>query len=228
MKVFAIADLHLDGGADKPMDVFGYRWENHRERMFDSWQSVVGVNDCVLVPGDICWAMRFSNALTELNAIAALNGTKLLIRGNHDYWWASPTRMRSALPSDMRLIQNDSVDMGAFSVAGSRGWILPSDSNFKADDRKIYERELLRLGLSFASVKHGPVICMTHFPPLAGDGADTDMTALMEKQGVILCVYGHVHGDGCSSAFDGEKNGIRYRLCSADNLGFAPVEVAEF
>ncbi len=228
MKVFAIADLHLDGGAGKPMDVFGSRWERHRERIFDSWQSVVGAGDCVLIPGDICWAMRFEDAASDLEDISALNGTKLLLRGNHDFWWSSVTRMRSVLPSDIRFIQNDSVDMGEFCVAGSRGWMLPSDSDFTADDRKIYSRELLRLELSLSSVKHAPLICMTHFPPLSGDGADSEVTALLEKHDALLCVYGHIHGYACAGAFNGEKNGVSYVLCSADSIGFSPLLVSEF
>ncbi len=224
MRVYAIADLHLDGGAGKPMDVFGTHWANHRERIFASWQEAVAPNDCVLIPGDICWAMYFADALSELEAISRLNGVKVLIRGNHDYWWNSLTRMRSRLPSNMLLIQNDSVDMGEFAVCGSRGWLLPTDSEFKQDDRKIYERELIRLELSLRSVKRRdiPIICMLHFPPLSQSGADTGFTELLERYGVSLCVYGHLHGKSCQTAFNGEHNGVEYRLCSADSLGFAP------
>ena len=119
MKLFAIGDLHLNGKADKPMDVFGSNWDRHREKIFDAWQSLVSPSDCVLVPGDICWAMYLEDAVDDLNSIAELNGTKILIRGNHDYWWASPTRIRAVLPAGMYIVQNDSVDMG---FPGSRAW----------------------------------------------------------------------------------------------------------
>ena len=99
MKLFAIGDLHLNGKADKPMDVFGSNWDRHREKIFDAWQSLVSPSDCVLVPGDICWAMYLEDAVDDLNSIAELNGTKILIRGNHDYWWASPTRIRAVCPA---------------------------------------------------------------------------------------------------------------------------------
>ena len=229
MKLFAIADLHLDGGAGKPMDVFGSHWANHRERIFASWQQSVAPDDCVLIPGDICWAMYFADAYEDLMALSALNGTKILIRGNHDYWWSSLTQMREKLPDNIRLIQNDSVDMGGFVVCGSRGWLLPSDAEFKQADRKIYERELIRLELSLRSVRRNdvPIICMMHYPPVGADGAETEFSKLMQKYGVSLCLYGHLHGRSCDGAFNGSCSGVEFRLCSADSLGFEimPVEL---
>lgn len=227
MKIFAIADLHLDGGAGKPMDVFGIHWADHRERIFGAWQQMVSPEDCVLIPGDICWAMHFKDALPELNDISRLNGTKVLVRGNHDYWWSSLTQMRDALPENIKLIQNDSADLGSFIVCGSRGWLLPCDSEFKQADKKIYERELLRLELSLRSVRRNdvPLICMLHYPPLPANGNDTCFTALLERYGVKLCLYGHLHGIACLSAFNGNKNGVEYRLCSADSIGFSPIEI---
>ena len=227
MSVFAIADLHLDGGAGKPMDVFGSHWAGHRERIFSSWQNSVGPDDIVLLPGDICWAMYFTDALSELNAISSLPGTKAMIRGNHDYWWASPTKMRSMLPHDIRVIQNDSVEFEDFVVCGSRGWLLPCDSEFKQDDRKIYARELIRLELSLRSVRNRekPVICMLHFPPLPANGQDSGFTELLDKYGVKVCLYGHLHGRSCAGAFDGVKNGTVYKLCSADSLNFELLKI---
>jgi len=229
MRVFAIADLHLDGGAGKPMDVFGAHWANHRERIFSSWQELVCQDDLVLIPGDICWAMYFEDAKQELLSISKLNGTKLLIRGNHDYWWSSPTKMRAFLPDNMLLIQNDAATVGGYTFCGSRGWLLPTDSEFKQDDRKIYERELIRLELSLrAGARSGlPLICMLHFPPLALSGADSGFTELLEKYNVKMCIYGHLHGRSCQNAFNGVKNGIEYLLCSADSIGFKPVMILD-
>lgn len=227
MRIFAIADLHLDGGAGKPMDIFGPHWANHRDRIFGSWQINVRPDDCVLIPGDICWAMYFKEAYEDLTAISKLNGTKILLRGNHDYWWNSLTQMRAALPESIKLIQNDSVDMGEFTVCGSRGWLLPTDSEFKQADKKIYERELLRLELSLRSVRRTdvPIVCMMHFPPISSDGAQTGFTRLMEQYGVKRCVYGHLHGKSCVGAFNGSAFGIKFDLCSADSLGFEPMLV---
>jgi predicted phosphohydrolase len=241
MKIFAIADLHLDGGENKPMDVFGQMWENHRERIFGAWREYVGGGDTVLIPGDISWAMHLPGALPDLFAIAELPGKKVLLRGNHDYWWSSPTRLRSILPEDMLIVQNDACDIGPAIVCGSRGWLLPSDQDFSADDRRIYERELIRLGLSLAAAKRlrdksltetgedKPIICMMHYPPILRDGAETGFTALLEEYGVKICLYGHLHGSlGWEAGFRGEKNGVSYVLCSADSLGFSPLLVCEY
>ncbi|MCH5279751.1 MAG: metallophosphoesterase [Christensenellaceae bacterium] len=227
MKIFAIADLHLDGHTNKPMDVFGNNWERHRERIFDAWQSVVGVDDCVLIPGDICWAMHIEDAMDDIDSIAALNGTKILLRGNHDYWWTSPTRMRSMFPDSIKIIQNDAVDLGGFSVAGTRGWLMPGMPNYGQNDEKIYKRELIRLELSLKSAKSAPIIVVMHFPPILEDGEPTGFTNIIDNYQVLKVLYGHLHAQSCRNAFNGELNGKGYELCSADYLGFAPKLVVE-
>lgn len=237
MKLFAIADLHMDGGAGKPMDVFGPHWAGHCGRIFGSWREKVGEGDSVLIPGDISWAMRFVDALPDLSEISELPGVKVLLRGNHDYWWGSLTRMRAALPQTMKLIQNDACDIGPAVIAGSRGWLLPSDADFKQEDKKIYERELIRFELSLSAAKrlaemdggNKPVIAMLHFPPMLRDGNPTGFTELLEKYGVSRCLYGHLHGSlAWAIGFTGERNGVKYDLCSADSLGFEPMLVDEF
>lgn len=229
MKLFAIADLHLNGNSNKPMDVFGEKWANHTERLFDLWQSVVSENDCVLIPGDISWAMRFDDVLDDLRFISGLNGKKILIRGNHDYWWVSPARIRSVLPSNISIIQNDSVKINGFAVAGSRGWLLPETPNFDpAVDAKIYARELIRLELSLKSAGNIPIILMTHFPPIGENGEATGVTDLIDKYPVADVVYGHLHAHSCKQAFEGKFNGKNYYLCSADYLNFKPRLIREF
>ena len=233
MKLFAIADLHMDGGAGKPMEVFGPHWAGHCGRIFGSWRSSVAEGDVVLIPGDISWAMRFSEALPDLNAISELPGLKVLLRGNHDYWWGSLTQMRAALPESVKLIRNDALDCGPFVVCGSRGWLLPASNEFKAEDRRIYERELIRLELSLsaaARIASGrPIVAMLHFPPLMADAAPTGFSALLEKYGVSRCLYGHLHGSlAWEVGYKGELNGVKYDLCSADSLDFTPLLVEEF
>ena len=237
MKLFAVADLHMDGGAGKPMDVFGSNWAGHCDRIFGSWRERVGEDDAVLVPGDISWAMRFSDALPDLIAISELPGVKVLLRGNHDYWWSSLTRMRAELPESIKLIQNDACDLGPAVICGSRGWILPSDPDFSADDRKIYERELIRLELSLSAAKRlaereggsKPIIAMLHFPPMMREGNPTGFSALLEKYSVSHCLYGHLHGSlAWEVGFKGERNGVKYDLVSADALRFEPALIEEF
>lgn len=227
MRVFAIADLHLPGQSDKPMDVFGSRWENHQERICDAWQQRIAGNDCVLIPGDISWAMRLEDAIEDLNTISKLNGTKIILRGNHDYWWSSPSKLRAILPDGMLLIQNDSVDMQTFSVAGTRGWLLPTAAGFCENDEKIYRREQLRLELSLKSVKSLPIIVMMHYPPVGEQGLPNGFTEIIDRYDVSHVAYGHLHSQSCVNAFEGTLNGKQYCLCSSDYLNFEPRLIAE-
>ena len=211
------------------MNVFGEKWENHAERLCDAWQSIVSENDCVLIPGDISWAMHFEDVLDDLNFISGLNGRKILIRGNHDYWWASPSRIRSVLPANISIIQNDSIRMNGFAVAGSRGWMLPGTPNFDAAvDTKIYSRELIRLELSLKSAADMPTVLMTHFPPIGENGEANGVTGLIDKYPVTDVIYGHLHAHSCRQAFEGEFNGKNYYLCSADYLDFKPRLIREY
>ncbi len=237
MRVFAIGDLHLSGGMDKPMDMFGENWVNHAERIFDAWRARVFHEDCVLLPGDFCWAMRFEDALETVEEVAQLPGTKVLSRGNHDYWWASPTKMRDRFPQSVKLIQNDALDMGGFIVCGTRGWNIPGSTDFTQNDEKIYNRELLRLEMSLNAAmrlkaqngaENKPLIVMLHYPPLFINGEDTGFTQVLERFPVSHVVYGHLHAQSCKLGFNGEKNGIRYHLCSSDGIGFAPKLIDDF
>ena len=230
MKLFAIGDLHLNGKADKPMDVFGSNWDRHREKIFDAWQSLVSPSDCVLVPGDICWAMYLEDAVDDLNSIAELNGTKILIRGNHDYWWSSLSKLRAALPQDMLVIQNDAVKLDGHVFCGTRGWTFPTPQQpLGEQDEKIFRRELMRLRMSLdqaVRLAGEDVTVMMHYPPLFADGIGTAFTDILEEYAVNRVVYGHLHGAGIKIAFRGLRGGIDYVLASCDALGFCPVQVA--
>lgn len=223
MKVFAIGDLHLSGVVDKPMDIFGPAWENHAQRIREAWQSTVAEEDLVLLPGDFSWAMKLADAKADIQMVAALPGTKLLLRGNHDYWWNSLTQVRAALPPGMYALQNDSFSFHGVHVAGTRGWVCPGSANFLPEDQKIYEREVLRLGLSLSALpKDGCRIAMLHYPPFNESRAPSGFSEQLEKAGIQLAVYGHLHGRSCRSGFEGVRNRVEYALVSADNIGFAP------
>ena len=236
MRIFAISDTHLSFGMniDKPMDVFGGSWLGYEDRLRKNWKSVVEPEDLVLVPGDISWALHLEDALSDLAWIDALPGKKLLVRGNHDLWWASMAKMRGLFPTIL-FLQNDSYydPEHGFGVIGSRGWICPDDPEFSADDRKIYDRELLRLGLSSEdlrkkmqaepsrSEKDFLLLAMTHYPPTSSAKAPTGFTDMYESLAVSKAVYGHLHS---AKAFDngprGIVNGTEYMLVSADYLDF--------
>ena len=222
MDIYAIGDLHLPGGENKPMNVFGSHWDGHFERIRKDWQEKVGQDDAVLIPGDISWAMDAEDARQDLNDIGSLPGIKILLRGNHDYWWCGITRLREMLPSGMYAIQNDAVKIGDAAFCGTRGWTLPV-SGTAPEDEKIYQRELLRMEMSLerAQKLHASrLVVMCHYPPLGEAGAETPLSALLEKYPVDDVVYGHLHGQSLRGASEGLFRGIRYHCVSCDGLGF--------
>lgn len=230
MRVFAIGDLHLPGGDMKPMDVFGSHWENHFERISESWRDRVGEDDVVLIPGDISWAMQLADALHDLERIAQLPGRILILRGNHDYWWSSLTQLRCSLPQGMHAVQNDAYDAGDMVFCGTRGWTIPGQVA-AAQDEKIFRREVLRLEMSLkaaAQMADGrPIVAMMHYPPLLPEhkASGTAFTRLLSAYGVSRCVYGHLHGQSIQRGINGVYDGVRYDLVSCDALGFAVKEV---
>ncbi|MBR4040227.1 MAG: metallophosphoesterase [Clostridia bacterium] len=240
MRIFAIGDLHLPGGDKKPMDVFGAHWENHFERISADWRAKVADEDIVLIPGDISWAMQLSCALEDLRRIALLPGRKLILRGNHDFWWSSLTQLRCSLPEGMHAVQNDAYDAGDVVFCGTRGWTLPQMAGGEAaqpgqqisQDEKLYRREAMRLEMSLKAARRmageRPVFAMMHYPPLLPEYArtGTEFTRLMSEYGVARCVYGHLHGPSVQRGYNGLYNGVQYDLVSCDALGFALREVS--
>ena len=223
MQIYAIADLHLSLTSEKPMDVFGEAWRGHAEKLERNWRERVQADDLVLIPGDISWAMQLSAALPDLSFIGDLPGKKILLKGNHDYWWSAIGRVRSNLPEGMRALQNDSIVEDGIGICGSRGWLCPGSSNFSQDDEKIYLRELDRLTLSLQSLP--PVetkTAMLHFPPFSDKDRASGFTERLEAAGVTIAVYGHLHGEANRYAFEGEKNGVTYHCVAADKLDFMP------
>lgn len=230
MRLFAIGDLHLPGGQEKPMDVFGDHWEDHFSRIAQDWRSRVAEDDVVLIPGDTSWAMQLGEAIPDLNAIGDLPGQKLLIKGNHDYWWTGIGQVRRALPPGMQAIQHDAVDVGDAVICGTRGWAYPTEeAPLAPEDERIFNREIIRLRLALeAAVKlagERPIVVMLHYPPLYIADRDTPFTEVLEKYPVHTVVYGHLHGAGVRAGFNGVHHGVRYMLTSCDSLGFSLAEV---
>ncbi|MDL2206158.1 metallophosphoesterase [Eubacteriales bacterium OttesenSCG-928-N13] len=222
MAIFSIADLHLDSGG-KPMDVFGEQWKDHAERIFLCWREMVTDQDIVLLPGDLSWAMRLEDAVPHLEWIGSMPGTKLILRGNHDYWWSSLSRVRDMLPARMFAIQNDSMMIDGTLFAGTRGWLLPGEEQTPADE-KVYLRELMRLSLSLKSARarseDAPLVVMMHYPPLTKDRLQTGFTEILQAHRADHVVYGHLHGASLKGAFRGCSEGIEYHQVSADGLDF--------
>lgn len=209
------------------MTVFGKAWAGHPEVLFSRWRETVGEDDLVIIPGDISWAMRLEEALPDLMALARLPGVKVLIRGNHDYWWPSISRLRAALPPGMVALQNDAYVYGGVAVAGTRGWITPFDREFTEHDEKIYRREAERLRLSLADAAKKPhehLIVALHYPPFGPGGEPTLFTELIEEARPDAVVYGHLHGAD-PERLPGDWKGIPLFFVAADAIGFRPVKV---
>ena len=222
MAIYAIGDLHLPGGADKPMNVFGAHWEGHFDRIRQDWREKVTPEDTVLIPGDISWAMQAEEAREDLEAIGALPGSKILLRGNHDYWWCGISRLRDMLPKGMYAVQNDAMALSGTAFCGTRGWTLPGSGTLP-EDEKIYRRELLRMEMSLdraVKLNQERLVVMCHYPPLGEGGAETPLSQLLEKYPVDDVVYGHLHGPSLRGAVTGLYRGIRYHCVSCDGLNF--------
>ena len=226
--VYAIGDLHLSLSVpNKAMDVFGAHWKDHTERIKEAWQDTVSEEDLVLIPGDISWAMYLNDAIADLAFIGELKGTKLILRGNHDYWWQSVTKVRAALPEKMFALQNDVFRFGDICVCGTRGWTVPESAHFKESaDRKLYERELIRLDLSLKALpKDVYAIGMLHYPPFSETGEKSGFSERFKEAGVQDVVYGHLHGASHRFMFNGESDGVRYYAVPADFLNFIPKRI---
>lgn len=232
MKLYAIGDLHLPGGQEKPMDVFGDHWENHFAHIAAQWRACVQDDDVVLIPGDISWAMQLQEAAPDLQAIGELPGRKIIIKGNHDYWWSTLAKVKKILPPGMMALQHDAVDIGPCVVCGTRGWLFPSgEEALSAQDAAISRRELLRLELALVEAEklarnQKPIVVMLHYPPLYDAERDTPFTEVLQRHRVHTVVYGHLHGAGIRAGFTGEHQGIRYALTSCDALHFSLREIS--
>ncbi|HCJ01549.1 MAG TPA: serine/threonine protein phosphatase [Clostridiales bacterium] len=226
--IYSISDLHLGSCVDKPMDVFGKKWEGHFDKIRLDWMKKVREEDVVLLAGDLSWAMTLEEVKQDLAALAALPGKKVLLKGNHDYWWQSISKVKGILPENVYALQNDVLRLGKYLICGSRGWTSEKQTE---EDKKIYDRELIRLELSLSAMskerKEGDVVIgMTHYPPFDVSLENTPVTDLFTKYEVEKVVYGHLHGN----AYAKRKVFIHktaYYLTSCDLLDFALAEIAD-
>ncbi|MDR1135108.1 MAG: metallophosphoesterase [Clostridiales Family XIII bacterium] len=221
MSIFAVADLHLSFSGEKPMDVFGAAWVNHAERLKEHWLRDVREGDTVIIAGDNSWALKLQEAELDLEWIADLPGKKILIKGNHDLWWNSVSKLNQFHPS-MYFLQNTFYDAGGVAICGSRGWLSPGDDEYTAHDEKIYKRELMRLEASLKAAREAgfdDIIAALHFPPTNKRKEESGFTGLMRAYGVKIAVYGHLHGDEVfANGLKGFHYGTEYKLVSLDYL----------
>ena len=230
MKVFAISDLHLSINNPKPMDIFGPTWEGYVDKIFEDWKEKVSEEDVVLLAGDFSWAMKLEDTKADFDLLKSLPGTKIIVRGNHDYWWKSISAVRKFVPEGFFALQNDALKIENYIFCGTRLWNLPGMAkNQTEEDEKIYKRELIRLELSLQEAKklqtaNEKIVCVLHYPPYTLNEEDNEVTALLEKYGVYKVVYGHIHAF-CKQNLVLEKNGIKYYLTSCDIVGNKMIEI---
>jgi predicted phosphohydrolase len=228
MNIYAIADLHLSLNSNKPMDIYGGQWIDHLKRVKKKWNNLIGNDDVIIIVGDTSWALKFEDAIEDLTWISLLPGKKILIKGNHDLWWTSVSKLNQ-LFDNMYFLQNTYYRAGKYAICGTRGWICPGDLEFTSHDQKIYQRELGRLRLSLEAAKKAGethIIGAIHYPPANEKFEDSGFTALFEEYGVKLVVYGHLHGmEGHLKGVQGYRNGVEYRLVACDYLSCCPLRL---
>ena len=223
MKIYAISDLHISTNTNKPMDVFGGNWVNYLDKIFADWNEKVSDDDIVLIGGDISWAMDIDDAKKDLELLSNLKGRKVLVKGNHDYWWSGITKVRDILPEGFFALQNDCIKFGNVIICGSRCWAVPGSPDFSEQDQKIYLRETERLKLSFNNVNKikeegDKVIALVHYPPFNVRRENSLFTEIFEKNGVDAVIYGHLHGKDVRSDKLVIKNNVKYYLTSCDQV----------
>lgn len=248
MNIFALADLHLClSTPDKNMEDFGPRWESYMQRIEENWKKIVKPEDLVLIAGDISWALKLDKALIDLNWIDKLPGRKVMIKGNHDYWWKSINQVRKILPPSIYALQNDALNLEGVSIGGSRLWdsdeyefskIIEYKENPKKnpktpiltplDNQNIFEKELkrLELSLSLMNPKAPLKIVMTHYPPISHDLKESKVHLLLKKYNINFCIFGHVHNAiETEPKLFGQKDFVHYVFSAADYLQFKPIKI---
>lgn len=229
MALYAIADTHLSLSTHKPMDIFR-GWTDHTERLESWWRQLVSPEDTVVIAGDISWGMTLEEALADFQFLHNLPGQKLIFKGNHDYWWCTRRKMDAFLEEHglhtLRIVHNDAVAVdGKYAVCGTRGWFY---DDAEPDNAKILAREAGRLTASITAAKQTgltPVVFL-HYPPIFDGRECTELLDVLHQQGIDRLYYGHVHGAGIRQAFQGERDGITYKLISGDALAFCPLHIS--
>ncbi len=229
MALYAIGDLHLSLGSDKPMDVFGGRWAGYVDKLSAGF-SWLGPEDTTVLCGDLSWGMSLEGAKEDFLFIDRLPGRKIIVKGNHDYWWSTASKAYKFFEANgmgsMEILNNNCLLYGELALCGTRGWFYEEERSAE-HDKKIMLREILRLEASLRAAGEREKIVFLHYPPKYMGYECREILELFEKYAVRECFYGHIHGKGCAAAFEGTLRGTKYRLVSADHVGFTPVKIRD-
>lgn len=226
MSIYVIADLHLSlGKQEKPMDIFR-GWQDYVKRLEGNWRRLITPEDTVVLPGDISWAMHLDDAVEDFAFIQSLPGKKIILKGNHDYWWTTMKKMTAWLEEHhfdtISILNNNCFFAEGVAICGTRSWLFDVGEEHNA---KIMNRELGRLAASLAAAGEAEKLVFLHYPPIYPTGNADEVVAMLHKYGVKRCYYGHLHGASIASAIEGDVDGIRYKLVSADGLRFCPLKI---
>lgn len=230
MSLFAIADTHLSLGTDKPMDIFK-GWSGYVDKLRENWESTVSDSDTVVISGDISWGMSLEGALDDFRFIDSLPGQKIILKGNHDYWWTTMRKMETFLNQNemntIRFLHNNTITVGDIAVCGSRGWFFDAE---ESADNKVLLREAGRLRTSINLAKETglePVVFL-HYPPITQNMVCEEIYNVLLETGIKRCYYGHLHGPSMTRSINSVRDGIEFALISCDFLAFAPKLVEKF
>ena len=227
MSLFAIGDLHLSLDGSKSMDVFGGRWTDYQQKIERGFSLLTEEDVCVLC-GDLVWGMTMDAALEDFLFISRLPGKKIILKGNHDYWWSTAAKAYRFFEENgmenMQILNNNCYEYGEYAICGTRGWFFEEERGDE-HDRKIMLREVGRLEASLKAAGERKKLVFLHYPPIYQGYECPEILSLLEQYQVERCYYGHIHGKGHSAAFQGERNGTLFRMVSADYLDFYPLKV---
>lgn len=233
MALYTIADLHLACSVEKPMDVFGGRWQGYMEKIEKNWRSRITENDTVVIGGDVSWAINFEQLRADFAYLDRLPGKKILLKGNHDLWWDTAKKMNAFVQENgfqnIVFLHNNCYFYGDTAICGTRGWFYEEDFK-KCHDEKIFRRELGRLETSLKlgqAENPREVICFLHYPPIFASFRCEEIIALLRCYGVRRCVYGHLHSESLRWAVEGVQEGIEFILVSGDYINFMPLRLAD-
>lgn len=223
MKLFAISDLHLPFGADKPMDIFA-GWNNYTERLKENWQKIVSEEDTVIIPGDFSWALKLEDTLPDFEYLNSLNGNKILLKGNHDFWWGTANKINTFLSDNkfenIKILHNNAYKAGDFAICGTRGWVYDGKSEF---DEKVISRECGRLETSIKSALGlgGEIKCFLHYPFVYGDFVCQEILNVLKKYDIKDVYFGHIHGRAKGNTIT-QYDSIKLHCLSCDIVDFVP------
>ena len=229
MSIYTIGDLHLSFDNPKPMDIFGENWINHEEKIKEDWLKKVKPEDTVIHPGDFSWAMHLEDTIKDFEFLKSLPGKKIMLKGNHEYWWTTITNMKNFLSEnnfeDIDFLQNNSFEIEDKIIAGTRGWSLVNEET--ENSKKIIKREAMRLELSIKDGldKNKEIIVFMHYPPIVRQNMNSEFMQILQKYNIKKCYYAHLHSKSINDAIEGMVNGVEFKLVSADALDFKLLKI---